>query len=141
MPTNSVSISRVLRILRGLLFLMLAAAPHLPAEETSAEEAASAVQDTPPTPEPASSETSTNTPAATAGPLKLDGYTLTGEGSFGYRFVSLGGNQGQYDQLFNLQQGFRLFDFQLNLDSAEIGKGWFDSLAVTAQGSVATLSR
>ncbi len=67
-------------------------------------------------------------------PLKAGDYTVSGMGSFGYRFVDLNGNQGKYDQLLNLQQGFRLFDLELNAQPTELNHGWFDYFSLTAQG-------
>jgi len=70
----------------------------------------------------------------TATPLKAGDYTLSGMGSFGYRFVDLNGSQGKYDQLINLQQGFRLFDLDLNAQPIVLNHGWFDFFSLSAQG-------
>ena len=88
MPASYVQKWKALTILCGLLIAYVAMMPVLRAQE--------------PTP-----------PA----PLQWGDYTLSGTGSFGYRFVDVGGNQGKYDDLLNLQQGFRLFDGEVDFQS------------------------
>jgi hypothetical protein len=129
MPNRFIPNSRVRRILTGCLFAVLAPAPFLAAQEPSPAPAAPPAEAA-----PAGQETPAAKPAAAAVPLTVGGYTLTGGGSFGYRFVNLTGNQGKYNELFNLQEGLRLFDAQVRLDATEIGKGWFDRLALTSKG-------
>jgi hypothetical protein len=70
----------------------------------------------------------------TATPIKVGDYTLSGMGSFGYRFVDLNGNQGSYNELLNLQQGLRLFDFELDAQPTEPNHGWFDYFSLNTLG-------
>ena len=60
-------------------------------------------------------------------------YNFSGAVSFGYRFLDLNGDQGKYNQVLNLQEGFRVFDTQLDFLSNEVGTGWFDRFTITAQ--------
>lgn len=67
-------------------------------------------------------------------PIKFGAYTVSGSGSFGYRFVDVGGNHGKYNELLNLQEGFRLFDGEFVVQPSKPNQGWFDRLSVSAQG-------
>ncbi|MBI3935211.1 MAG: hypothetical protein HY316_11020 [Acidobacteria bacterium] len=60
-------------------------------------------------------------------------YTFTGSVGLGYRFLDLNGNSGKYNQLLNLQEGFRVFDTQLDFLSSEVGQGWLDRFTITSQ--------
>jgi hypothetical protein len=61
-------------------------------------------------------------------------YTFSGSVGFGYRLTDVNGSRAKYDQLLNLQEGFRLFDTQLNFLPKEPGTGWFDRLTLSGQG-------
>jgi hypothetical protein len=75
---------------------------------------------------------------AAAGPAQAQDagaspYSFSGAVGFGYRFLDLNGDQGKYNQALNLQEGFRVFDTQLDFLSNEVGTGWFDRFTITAQ--------
>lgn len=110
-----------------VLFLLFAAMPLLRAQVTQESNPAQSA------PSESASKSEENS-AKTSAPLHIGGYNLSGSGSFGYRFVDIGGNQAQYNELLNLQEGPRLFSADFALQSPEVGKGWFDRLWVTAQG-------
>jgi hypothetical protein len=46
-------------------------------------------------------------------PLVIGGFENSGSGTFGYRFLDVSGYKPKYDELFNLQSGPRLLDFNL----------------------------
>lgn len=71
--------------------------------------------------------------SASAQDTQSAGYDFSGRVSLGYRFLDLNGNQGKYDQVLNLQEGFRVFDTELDFLSKEVGTGWFDRFTITAQ--------
>jgi hypothetical protein len=71
--------------------------------------------------------------SAVAQDAPTNGYNFSGRVSFGYRFLDLNGNQGKYDQVLNLQQGFRVFDTEMDLLPKEVGQGWFDRFTITAE--------
>ena len=66
-------------------------------------------------------------------PLRVGNYDFAGTTSFGYRFLELNGNQGKYNEVLNLQEGFRLFDTQLNFQAREPNQSWFDRFSVSTQ--------
>src|SRR4051812_19706450 len=105
MPAHTVATRRMWPFAAALLLLVPAGIHSLMAQE-SAESAQSA-----------SSSTAADKTAAssTPTPLKVGEYTLIGSGSFGYRFVNLEGNHAKYDQLLNLQEGFRVFSVDFSL--------------------------
>ena len=123
MPNRCPQSWRILPILLGFLFAMAAGAPFLAAQEAApaSQEAAPATQEAAPS-------------APEAAPAHAGAYKVSGAVSFGYRFVDVNGNQAKYDQLFNLQQGFRLFDGVFDVVPNEPGHGWFDRFSVSAQG-------
>lgn len=114
MPGKCYQALRVLGIFLAFLLGMGAVAQSLLAQEPTA----------PPTEETAQEPT----------PFHLGAYNFSGVTSFGYRFVDLNGNHAKYNQVFNLQQGFRVFDTQLNFLPREPNHRWFDRLSVTTQG-------
>lgn len=123
MPAQYIAVRRILPI-TALLFLLPAAIPHLLAQ-ASAESAQGG----------STSGASKTAPANPPKPFQIGGYNLSGSGSFGYRFVNLEGNHAKYDQLLNLQQGFRVFSADFSLQAPDVSKAkWFDRLWVTAQG-------
>ena len=66
-------------------------------------------------------------------PRRIGNYDFTGTASFGYRFLDLNGNQAKYNQLLNLQEGFRVFDTHLSFQSVELNQGWFDRFSLSSQ--------
>ncbi len=121
MPAHFKAACRILPL--TALLMLLAAAPTLPAQQ--AQE---------PAPSAPASGAPENSAAKPPEPLHVGSYILSGSGSFGYRFVDVGGNHAKYNELLNLQEGLRLFSADFALRSPETGKGWFDRLWVTAQG-------
>ena len=66
--------------------------------------------------------------------LTLGGFETQGSVTVGYRFTDIGGREQKYTELFNLQQGFRLMDFNLTGRTAgEVG-AFADSYSVHASG-------
>ena len=126
MPAHNSAARRFLPL--TVLLLPLVVMPLLRAQETQESTSAASAA---PSESASKSEESSATPSA---PLHIGSYNLSGSGSFGYRFVDVGGSQAQYNELLNLQQGPRLFSADFALQSPEVGKGWFDRLWVTAQG-------
>lgn len=121
---------RVRRIFPLFLLGMAMVAPSLPAQETNppAQEAAAPAQQTAP---PAQETAAPGQEAAAPHP---GAYSFSGVASFGYRFVDVNGSRAKYDQLLNLQEGFRLFDGQIDVTPTEPGHGWFDRLSLSFQG-------
>ncbi|MBI4464572.1 MAG: hypothetical protein HY647_07700 [Acidobacteria bacterium] len=66
-------------------------------------------------------------------PHRIGNYDFAGTTSFGYRFLDLKGNQAKYNQLLNLQEGFRVFDTYLSFQSVETNQGWFDRFSLSSQ--------
>ena len=133
-PGRSHFVVKTLPIALWLAIAAGAAAPWLSAEDSSpaTEITTEVLQQTPETPQtPPPAQTA---PAQQPAPAPVTGYTLSGAASFGYRFVSVGGSRAKYDELFNLQEGFRLFDGQFDLTPKQPNTGWFDRLSFSAQG-------
>ena len=66
--------------------------------------------------------------------LLFGGFNTTGTVSVGYRFTTIKGDVGQYNNLFDLHEGFRLMDVNL-IGRAPEGTSLFaDSYSVTASG-------
>lgn len=131
MPSRRHPGLRVPRILLGFLLGVAVVARSHPAQEPSVpptqESSTAPAQGAAP---PAEQEA----PAAEEEAPPPGTYSFSGVGSFGYRFVDLNGSAAKYNELLNLQQGFRFFDGQFNLQRNEPGQGWFDRLSVTTQG-------
>lgn len=60
-------------------------------------------------------------------------YTFSGAVGLGYRLVDVNGSRAKYNQVFNLHEGFRVFDTQFDVLSNETGSGWFDRFTITSQ--------
>lgn len=67
-------------------------------------------------------------------PLTLGGFETQGTVSFGYRFTELHGRQQKFLELFNLQKGPRLFDFNLLGRAKEGSNAFADSYSLTLSG-------
>ena len=52
-------------------------------------------------------------------PQAAGGFQNNGEVTVGYRFTDIDGYRRHYQQLFNLNEGFRVLDFTLNGDARE----------------------
>jgi hypothetical protein len=63
------------------------------------------------------------------GPFQTDGSITTG-----YRFDDIGGRKETFQQLFDLQSGFRLFDFNLTGKAKQDSNPFVDDFQVTASG-------
>ena len=72
-------------------------------------------------------EPQTDTPAA-------GGFQNNGEVTVGYRFTDIAGYRPQYEQLFNLNEGFRVLDFTLNGDARERNNRFADGYFLSASG-------
>ena len=73
-------------------------------------------------------------PPAEPTPMQLGPYQAFFSGSVGGRVLDLRGNQAKYDQLFNLQDGFRLFGGDLELLANDPNQHLFDRILITTQG-------
>ena len=63
------------------------------------------------------------------GPFRTEGSATTG-----YRFVSIGGSKQTFQQFFDLNSGFRLFDFNLTGKAKEGGNSFANDFQLTASG-------
>jgi hypothetical protein len=66
--------------------------------------------------------------------LKLGDFENRGAASFGYRFVDLSGYQPKYQELFNLNGGPRLLQFDLFGKAAEGANKFADDYSITTNG-------
>jgi hypothetical protein len=61
-------------------------------------------------------------------------YNIVQSWEFGYRFASVGGDDGQYRSTVNFGDGLRLLSSYLTINTRD-GRGhWFDEIALTTQG-------
>src|ERR1039457_2540225 len=68
-------------------------------------------------------------------PAPLPGsFETEGSLNFGYRFVTQKGNTAEYNDLFNLHQGFRLMDLNLTGRAPEGSHAFADFYSITASG-------
>jgi hypothetical protein len=65
---------------------------------------------------------------------QLGSFATEGSVSWGYRFTTVKGDQSQYDNLFNLHQGFRLMDMNVMGRAPEGSNPFADSYSITASG-------
>jgi len=61
-------------------------------------------------------------------------FRTEGSATAGYRFVSIGGYKPAFQQLFDLESGFRLFDFSLTGKAQGTGNHFADDFQLTASG-------
>jgi hypothetical protein len=61
-------------------------------------------------------------------------FQSAGDVTVGYRFADIRGYVPQYEQLFNLNQGFRLLDFTLHGDTRDKANPFADNYSVSATG-------
>ena len=64
----------------------------------------------------------------------VGGFQNNGEVTVGYRFTDIDGYRPQYEQLFNLKEGFRVLDFTLNGDARERNNRFADGYSLSASG-------
>jgi len=67
-------------------------------------------------------------------PLVLGGFENQGSATFGYRFTDVSGYAPKYDELFNLQSGPRLLDFNLFGKAQGEQNRFADDYSLTASG-------
>jgi len=60
-------------------------------------------------------------------------YVVSAAASLGGRFVDVSGSQAKYNQLLNLQEGFRVFRGDFEVRPADGNQGWFDRFSITTQ--------
>src|SRR6266487_1880337 len=63
------------------------------------------------------------------GPFRTEGSITTG-----YRFDDIGGRKQKFQELFDLESGFRLFDFDLTGKAKEGSNSFVDQYELTASG-------
>jgi hypothetical protein len=61
-------------------------------------------------------------------------YNIVQNWEFGYRFASIGGNEGKYRSDVNYRNGVRLLSSYLTVNSRDGRGGWFDEIVLTTQG-------
>lgn len=66
--------------------------------------------------------------------LTLGAFATQGSVTVGYRFTDIGGRQQKFTELFNLQQGFRVMDFNLLGRVQKESPLFADSFSITASG-------
>ena len=69
-----------------------------------------------------------------APPIDLGGLNTQGSASFGYRFADVKGFEPSYRQLFGLEKGFRMMDFNLFGDGKEGESPLIDDYSLTMSG-------
>src|SRR5262245_40887681 len=67
-------------------------------------------------------------------PVNLGGLETQGSVTAGYRFVDVSGRRQKYDELFDLQKGFRLSEFELFGRASDKQNPYIDSYSATASG-------
>ena len=67
-------------------------------------------------------------------PLNLGGYQIQGSVTTGYRFTSIKGRREKYLELFNLQSGPRLMDFNLSGRATDGANRFADDFSLTLSG-------
>jgi hypothetical protein len=67
-------------------------------------------------------------------PLTIGGFENQGSATFGYRFTDVQGYRPKYDELFNLQSGPRLLDFNLFGKAKEGENRFADDYSLTTSG-------
>src|SRR5678815_6034643 len=77
-----------------------------------------------------SAQAQAQTPAA----AEREKFENRGEVTVGYRFTDVSGYAPQYQQMFDLKDGFRLFDFTLHGTSPDRNNPFADRYALTASG-------
>ncbi|MBV9038012.1 MAG: hypothetical protein JO182_26225, partial [Acidobacteriaceae bacterium] len=65
----------------------------------------------------------------TWGPFQTQGSTTVG-----YRFTDIGGRKQTFQQMFDLESGFRLFDFNLTGKAKDSSNLFADTFQLTASG-------
>src|SRR5437667_2868098 len=65
---------------------------------------------------------------------ELGGFETQGSATAGYRFLDTTGRRQKYLELFNLQQGFRVNEFELFGRAPEKGNDYADNYSITASG-------
>jgi hypothetical protein len=66
--------------------------------------------------------------------VTLGPYDTEGSVTVGYRFTDIGGREQKFTELFNLQQGFRLMDFNLTGRTSKGASAFADSFSINASG-------
>ncbi len=67
-------------------------------------------------------------------PLNLSDFLLSGSATGGYRFETVKGYAPQFQEMFDLQKGLRLLDFDLNGDAKEMKNPFADHFSLQATG-------
>ncbi len=80
-----------------------------------------------------STATKKEEPTSTTTGEDAGSYTVTSSIEFGYRGISMDGDEQKYKSDLNYKAGPRLFDSSFLMRSRE-GKGWFDTMLVTSTG-------
>ena len=71
---------------------------------------------------------------STGKPIPIGDFDNTGEATFGYRFIDVRGYRPQFDQMFNLRNGFRLLDLNLQGNARDNTVPFADRYSISATG-------
>ncbi len=116
------NVSNMLRILSGFTLVLFMVAGHIRAQQTS------------PSPKPADTKTQSSTSQNSNGD-QVGNYDVISSIEFGYRGISVDGDENKYKSDLNYKAGPRLFDTSFLL-KAKDGKngGPFDTFLITSTG-------
>jgi hypothetical protein len=67
-------------------------------------------------------------------PVQFGGFENHGEATVGYRFIDVSGYRPQFQQMFNLREGFRVHDLTLYGDAQDRTSSFADRYSFTASG-------
>src|SRR3954453_11850309 len=67
-------------------------------------------------------------------PFDWGSFQTQGSATAGYRFTDIGGRKQTFQQMFDLESGFRLFDFNLTGKAKEGSNLFADTYQLTASG-------
>src|SRR3982751_2201331 len=67
-------------------------------------------------------------------PFDWGPFQTQGSATAGYRFTDIGGRKQMFQQMFDLESGFRLFDFNLTGKAKEGSNLFADTYQLTASG-------
>src|ERR1700744_2670869 len=76
----------------------------------------------------------TDDPVGPAAGENYSKYNITQSWELGYRFASVGGDDGKYRSDVNYRNGIRLLDSSLTVNSKDGHGKWFDEIVLTTQG-------
>src|SRR6266700_7138491 len=116
------NVTNGLRIFSGFTLVLMMVAGHVRAQQTS------------PSPKPADTKTQSSTSQNSNGD-QVGNYDVISSIEFGYRGITVSGDENKYKSDLNYKAGPRLFDTSFLLKAKEgKGGGLFDTFLVTSTG-------